>query len=121
MSILGCWVYFVNFILFLRWKILLANNAEPDQMPHYVASDLGQHCLLMAFYGFPGNNGLNRQRLDWLVVCFGLNSPLRQYFSLYRVVSQREGERVFVVVVVVELLFYVHGKHLRSCRDCQLI
>ena len=25
-----------------------------------------------------------------------------------------------VVVVVVALLFYVHGKHLRSCRDGQL-
>ena len=25
-----------------------------------------------------------------------------------------------VVVVVVDLLFYVHGKHLRSCRDGQL-
>ena len=24
------------------------------------------------------------------------------------------------IVVVVELLFYVHGKHLRSCRDGQL-
>ena len=31
-------------------------------------------------------------RFGWLVV-FGLNDPLRQYFSLYRVVSQREGER----------------------------
>ena len=29
------------------------------------------------------------------------------------------GYRGFVVVVV--LLFYVHGKHLRSCRDGQLI
>ena len=26
----------------------------------------------------------------------------------------------FVVAVVVALLFYVHGKHLRSCRDGQL-
>ena len=25
-----------------------------------------------------------------------------------------------VVVVVVAMLFYVHGKHLRSCRDGQL-
>ena len=25
--------------------------------------------------------------------CFGFNDPLRQYFSLYRAVSQREGER----------------------------
>ena len=25
-----------------------------------------------------------------------------------------------VVVVVVVLLFYIHGKHLRSCRDGQL-
>ena len=26
--------------------------------------------------------------------CFGLNDPLRQYVSLYRAVSQREGERI---------------------------
>ena len=25
------------------------------------------------------------------------------------------------IIVVVVLLFYVHGKHLRSCRDGQLI
>ena len=29
----------------------------------------------------------------YLVGCLGLNGPLRQYFSLYRAVSQREGER----------------------------
>ena len=29
----------------------------------------------------------------WLIGCFGFNGPLRQYFSLYRAVSQREGER----------------------------
>ena len=26
---------------------MLANNADPDQMPHYVASDQGLHCLPM--------------------------------------------------------------------------
>ena len=31
-------------------------------------------------------------RVGWLVGCFGFNGPLRQYFSLYRAVSQREGE-----------------------------
>ena len=31
--------------------------------------------------------------VKWLVGCFGFNGPLRQYFSLYRAVSQREGER----------------------------
>ena len=30
--------------------------------------------------------------VGWLVD-FGFNGPLRQYFSLYRAVSQREGER----------------------------
>ena len=30
------------------------------------------------------------------------------------------GENFMVVVVVVALLFYVHGKHLRSCQDGQL-
>ena len=36
-------------------------------------------------------------RASWLVGCFGLNGPLRQYFSLYRAVSQREGERTEVI------------------------
>ena len=31
--------------------------------------------------------------IGWLVGCFRFNGPLRQYFSLYRTVSQREGER----------------------------
>ena len=33
------------------------------------------------------------QIVGWLVGYFGFNGPLRQYFSLYRAVSQREGER----------------------------
>ena len=28
-------------------KILLPNYVDPDQMPHYVASDLGLHCMPM--------------------------------------------------------------------------
>ena len=41
-------------------EIILANTSiDPDQMPHYVASDLGLHCLSVALYGFPGKNGLN--------------------------------------------------------------
>ena len=31
--------------------------------------------------------------VGWLISCFGFNGPLRQYFSLYRAASQREGER----------------------------
>ena len=31
--------------------------------------------------------------IAWLSGCFGFNGPLRQYFSLYRAVSQKEGER----------------------------
>ena len=31
--------------------------------------------------------------IHWLVGCLGFNGPLRQYFSLYRAVSQRERER----------------------------
>ena len=31
-------------------------------------------------------------RAGWLVGCFGFDDTLRQYFSLYRAVSQKEGE-----------------------------
>ena len=46
---------------------------------------VGETCLAEVF------TGLNRK--SDLVGCFGFNGPLRQYFSLYRAVSQREGER----------------------------
>ena len=41
-----------------------------------------------------GKRKRGRQKKIFLVGCFGLNGPLRQYFSLYRAVSQREGERI---------------------------
>ena len=37
----------LSLLFYFRWKILIANNVDPDQMPH-VASDLGLHCLPMA-------------------------------------------------------------------------
>ena len=41
------------FYLYFCWKILLANNGDPDQTPRYVASNLGLHCLsLTPFTGF---------------------------------------------------------------------
>ena len=42
---------------------MLANSGDPDQMPHYVASDLGMYCLPMyPFQGFPGKS-------NWLLIC----------------------------------------------------
>ena len=29
----------------------------------------------------------------WMIGCIWFNGPFKQYFSLYRAVSQREGER----------------------------
>ena len=34
-------------LFYFNGKILFANNVDPDQTPHDVASDLGLHCLLM--------------------------------------------------------------------------
>ena len=36
---------------------------------------------------------INKRGGGRLVGWFGFNGPLRQYFSLYQAVSQREGER----------------------------
>ena len=37
-------------------EVQLANTEDPNQMPHYVASDLGLHCLPMTL--LPDKNGL---------------------------------------------------------------
>ena len=47
-STVMCWMSpFIILVLLLLfyfcWKILSANNVDPDQMPHYVVSDLGLH------------------------------------------------------------------------------
>ena len=49
----------LTLLFYFLWKILLANNVDPDQTPQDVASDLGLHCVPMTFYGFPGKNGLS--------------------------------------------------------------
>ena len=45
--ILGVLGLFCHFHSIFRWKILLAENVDPDQMTHYVASDLGLRCSPM--------------------------------------------------------------------------
>ena len=64
-STVKCWMHpFVilgvlsSQLFYFCFKILLANTVDPDQMPHYVASDLGLHCLNLTLYEFPGKNGL---------------------------------------------------------------
>ena len=37
----------LSLLFYFLLKILYANNVDPDQMPHYVASDLDLHCLPM--------------------------------------------------------------------------
>ena len=44
---------FLSLLFYFLWKNLLENNVDPDQMLHYVASDLCLHCLPMTlFMGF---------------------------------------------------------------------
>ena len=52
-------------------------------------------CILVNWQEFCNNVKIEttREILDTLVGCFGFNGPLRQYFSLYQAVSQREGGR----------------------------
>ena len=40
LGVLSLWLFFLYLMEFL-----LVNDEDPDQMPHYVASDLGLHCL----------------------------------------------------------------------------
>ena len=53
---------------------------------------------------------LEIETMDMLVVYSKSQIVTRWYTSLHTLLSMK---------VVVVLLFYVHGKHLRSCRDGQ--
>ena len=47
--------------------------------------------LLLLLCCFTSNRKIDV--MSGLVGCFGFNGPLRQYFSVYQAVSQREEER----------------------------
>ena len=44
----GVWSI-LSLLFYFWWKILSANNVDPDQMPHYVVSHLGLNCLRLTF------------------------------------------------------------------------
>ena len=76
----------------------------PDQY------DQDLHCLqfhLCSSESTP-NNKNNLCHFSWIIV-IALSVPI------FRILQYKR-----FVIVVVSLLFYVHGKHLRSCRDGQL-
>ena len=58
-------------------------STQPPSSP--TASAIGPCPTIIKNVGRPGTG------FGWLVV-LGLNGPLRQHFSLYRAVFQREGE-----------------------------
>ena len=45
--ILGVFCLFCSFYSIFDGKSCQQNNADPDQMPHYVVSDVGLNCLPM--------------------------------------------------------------------------
>ena len=52
-SLKFCHIRGIGLILSLLWKILLANNIDPNQMPQYLAFDLSLHLVANdPFMGF---------------------------------------------------------------------
>ena len=70
------------------------------------------HCLPVQHGWIPGVNTIFLQINAIGVLQF--TSPVNGIFRM------QLKSCYSIVVVVVALLFYVHGKHLRSCRDGQL-
>ena len=70
----------LSLLFYFRWKVLLANNVNPDQKPHNVASDLGLNCLPMTLERI--------SRKEWVNLCM----PNRlSYSEMYESICQRGG------------------------------
>ena len=90
-----------NTTLFLHYHFSNANIQHPPFKCIYIYSRTD--CKHLRYHNVPlygkkctrQTNSVDPDQTaqGWLVGCFGFNGPLRQYFSLYQAVSQREGER----------------------------
>ena len=83
----GCLLLLI--LVLLKYK-LMKRKTKPQK--YYTQIELDENIVYMKDRWLVGCFGFNGP-LIWLVGCFGFNGPLRQYFSLYRAISQREGER----------------------------
>ena len=72
--------YLIELILTVRYKPLKEVWHWYETWEHKSSCTLLKYLSAEVFVG-------------WLVGCLGFNGPLRQYFSLYQAVSQREEER----------------------------
>ena len=60
---------------------LFANSGDPDQMPHFVASDQGLHSLPITPLGFPNYNGLKMLGLPKN----GTDRPKQMMYTLIKI------------------------------------
>ena len=58
-----------------------------------IVTDQSIKCLVPCPMRFRSPVQGDPEKNSWLVGCYWFSGPLRQYFSLNRAVSQREGER----------------------------
>ena len=70
---------------FVEIPVFNANSADPDQMPHSVASDLGLHCLPSTLLGVSRLKLVNLRSAGELFPFYCIQSQLyirvsRQYF-----------------------------------------
>ena len=56
--IAGCLDRFQSLLYFEEIPVVCAISVDPDQMPHYVVSDLGLHCLPFTFLESPDKSWL---------------------------------------------------------------
>ena len=76
--------------LSLNFFLVLANSADPDEMQHYAAFHLGQHCL--PNYPFSGLGGSSRPLVNSVYqknIIF-ISQPKHMLWVLKRTVSMRQ-------------------------------
>ena len=81
-------------IIFRRKKYLSYNRRNMAcRQPWFILMSFKVMCSCVALCNYALGHYYIMFQWFGLVGCFGFNGPLRQYFSLYRAVSRREGER----------------------------
>ena len=106
---------------------LYMNQSYDSSLLHMNQSGLRDHTLLIS-YEWVSPNGLyscivymNQSSLRVHIAVLDMNqSGLRAHMSHQSPELWKSAALLWLFGWLVVLLFYVHGKHLRSCRDGQL-
>ena len=105
----GCYIETTLVASIIKAFYVIANSADPDQMPHTVASDMGLHCLPQSY--FRNSRFYNFWVISFLPLTSKMDSSSFELLTKHKK-SRWEMQTLFILTKLLKYLFLVTATYI---------